>query len=161
MIEKAKKYLPLIVVVFVALALSTAVQFKGFSLSVSVFANDSMGFFLALLAMLKLFDLPGFANGFQMYDLIAKRARAYALVYPFLELILGLAFLSGFLPMLTNIVTLFIMSVGILGVAMSLWRGLDIRCACLGTSLKVPLSTVTIVENATMAMMALVNIITH
>ena len=44
--------------------------------------------------------------------------------------------------------------IGAIGVILALKKGLDINCACLGTSLKVPLSTVALTENLTMAIMA-------
>ena len=49
---------------------------------------DFMGFFLIVFAMFKLFDLRGFADGFQKYDLLAMRCRPYALGYPLLDLLL-------------------------------------------------------------------------
>jgi hypothetical protein len=51
-----------------------------------------MGLFLVIYSMFKIFDLSGYADGFEMYDLLAKRVRAYAYVYPFVELALGLAY---------------------------------------------------------------------
>jgi hypothetical protein len=47
-------------------------------------------------------------------------ARAYAPAYPFVELGVGVAYLTRFQPMLTNAVTLVVMGVGGLGVLQSL-----------------------------------------
>ena len=47
-----------------------------------------MGVAFLILATLKLIDIKGFASMFQQYDLLAKRSRHYALVYPFIELTL-------------------------------------------------------------------------
>ena len=113
-----------------------------------------MGFFLVIFAMFKLFDLNGFADGFQMYDLIAKHFRSYALVYPFIELVLGLGYLANAFPILTSAILLVVMVVGATGVFCALRKGLDVACACLGTALKVPLSTVAVVEDIGMALMA-------
>ncbi len=41
-----------------------------------------MGLFLVIYSMFKIFDLNGYADGFEMYDLLAKRVRAYAYMYP-------------------------------------------------------------------------------
>lgn len=116
--------------------------------------HDFMGFFLVVFSMFKFFDLSGFADGFQMYDLLAKRFRPYAYVYPFVELGLGLGYLAQWhLPVIygmTIAVTLF----GAAGVIHALRRGLDVRCACMGTVLKVPLSTVALTEDLGMAAMA-------
>ena len=57
-----------------------------------------MGVFLVFFALLKIFDLEGFRNGFAMYDLIAKRNSAWGFVYPFIELGLGLTYLACLWP---------------------------------------------------------------
>ena len=115
-----------------------------------------MGFFLVVFALLKLFDLPGFADGFQMYDLLAKNFRPYAFVHPFIELALGLAYLAFWRPTTVYLATIIVLGFGALGVINALRRGLDINCACMGNTLKVPLSTVALVENLGMVAMALV-----
>jgi hypothetical protein len=117
-----------------------------------------MGLLLCHFSMLKLFNLFQFADGFQMYDLIAKNFRPYALSYPFIELILGLAYLSDIFPTITNLLTIAVMSIGAVGVARALKTGLDVRCACMGTVLSVPLSTVTLTEDLGMGLMALFQI---
>lgn len=147
------RYRPLLVVVAVALGSAAAGQVP-LGWDGADFMRLFMGFFLVIFSMLKLFDVSGFADGFQMYDLIAKRSRAYALTYPFLELSLGLAYLANWRPELINVATLALMSVGAAGVLSALRKGLNVSCACLGTVLKVPLSTVAVVENVGMAAMA-------
>jgi len=117
--------------------------------------HDFMGFFLVIFSMFKFFDLRGFADGFQMYDLLAKPFRPYAYIYPFLELGLGLAYLSMVQPLTIYIATVVLMSFGALGVLNALFNKLDIECACMGTALKVPLSTVALLENFGMAAMAM------
>lgn len=155
MTHKLKDYQPLIIVVVLSLAMSFAI-YTNFSPGLM---NLFMGFFLCLLAMFKLFDISGFADGFQMYDIIAKQMRIYAYIYPFIEVGLGLAFLAGLWPLFTNIMTLIVMTISAIGVIKSIATGMDLRCACLGTILKVPLSTVSIVENVGMGLMAIFNII--
>ncbi|HZZ20661.1 MAG TPA: MauE/DoxX family redox-associated membrane protein [Opitutaceae bacterium] len=123
-------------------------------LSVEPWMSSGMGFFLIVLSLLKFFDLPGFADGFQMYDLLAKRARAYAYIYPFLEFALGLAYVARFELNAVFAATVVLMSFGAIGVIRSLAKGLDIECACMGTTLHVPLSTVTLTEDLGMAVMA-------
>jgi hypothetical protein len=120
--------------------------------------NLFMGFFFCLLSMFKFFNLEGFKEGFQKYDLIAKQYPSYAYFYPFIELGLGLLYLSNFYPITTNIITLGIMTISGLGVWTSIRSGLKTNCACLGTVLQVPLSTVSVIENLGMALMAAVNL---
>ena len=95
-------------------------------------------------------------DGFQMYDLLAKNFRPYAYVYPFIELALGLAYLAFWRPTTVYLATIIVLGFGALGVINALRRGLDVNCACMGNTLKVPLSTVALVENLGMVAMALV-----
>src|SRR5437870_10979445 len=55
------------------------------------FMHAYMGVFLIFFALLKIFDLEGFKDGFAMYDLIAMLNSTWGYVYPFIELALGLA----------------------------------------------------------------------
>lgn len=148
-------YLPLMTIVALALLAACAKQ-----LSYAVgwawmsWMHDFMGFFLVVFSMFKFFNLEGFADGFQMYDLLAKPFRSYAYVYPFIELGLGLAYLAHLQPTATYIATIVVMVFGSLGVFNALRKGLDLECACMGTVLRVPLSTVALVEDLGMAAMA-------
>jgi hypothetical protein len=121
--------------------------------------HDFMGFFLVVFSMFKFFDMEGFADGFQMYDLLARQARPYAHVYPFLELGLGLGYLAHFQPVFIYSATVIIMTFGSLGVFNALRKDLDLNCACMGTVLHVPLSTVALVEDLGMAAMATVMLV--
>ena len=121
--------------------------------------HDFMGFFLLVFAMVKLFDLPSFATGFAKYDLLAARSRTYALLYPFLELTLGLAYLARWQPDTTYLATIILLTFGALGVLNTMRQGKQLTCACMGQLLKVPVSTVTLTENLGMAAMALIMLI--
>jgi hypothetical protein len=154
--DRSKNYLPLIVVVALAIAMACAINVRhGYSFTAVM--NSFMGFFFCLLAMFKLFDPKAFVQGFAMYDVIAKRFNAYGYVYPFIELGLGLAYLSGLVPLITNAIALCVMTLSAIGVIKSVSAGMNLRCACLGTVLNVPLSTVSIVENLGMGVMAAIN----
>jgi len=150
-----KEYLPVLVLLGVS-ALAAWAKSRGYAAPPGARRGmyDFMGFFLVVLAMLKFFDLPGFADGFQMYDLLARRLRPYALAYPFVELGLGLGYLAEWRPAFLFPATIVVMGFGALGVFRALARGLDVRCACMGNLLKVPLSTVALVEDLGMAAMA-------
>jgi len=149
-----RAYRPLISLIVIAwLAASALVH--GIQGNWVAWMHYFMGFFLCQFAMLKIFQPVGFADGFQMYDLIAKRFRLYGYVYPFIELILGLAYLSFILPIFTYVLTILITLIGSVGVIQALKKGMDLRCACMGTVLDVPLSTVTLTEDIAMGVMAL------
>jgi len=111
------------------------------------------GFFLVF-SFFKFLDLKGFAESYAMYDLIAKKFKTWGYMYAFIEFLLGLAFLSNFQPLLTNILTFIVMSVSIIGVLQSVLNKRKIQCACLGTVFKLPMTTVTIIEDALMIIMS-------
>jgi copper chaperone CopZ len=115
--------------------------------------NFMAGFFLVF-SFFKLLDVPGFADAYSNYDLVAMKWRPWGFIYPFVELGLGLAYLFRFELILTNWIALVVMSVSILGVLRSIARKETIRCACLGTTLNLPMSTVTIIEDGLMIIMA-------
>lgn len=111
------------------------------------------GFFLVF-AFFKLLDIRGFADSYRMYDVVARRVPAYGYVYPFIEVLLGAAYLVNFRPWLTNMATLVVMSISAVGVLQSVLAKRKIRCACLGTVFNLPMSTVTLVEDGLMIVMA-------
>jgi Methylamine utilisation protein MauE len=155
-IRSVRDYLPLLMLGFVSLLVAAALwRSYGPGANPAHWMHDFMGFFLVVFALLKLFDLSRFADGFQMYDLLARRFRAYALVYPFIELSLGLGYLSFWRPTTVYLATIIVLGFGALGVINALRKGLDVECACMGTTLKVPLSTVALIEDLGMVIMAL------
>lgn len=151
-----KNYIPLIMVIslsaLAAAALSVEKDMNGIHLR--SWMHDFMGMFLLFFALFKFINLPGFADGFSMYDLLASRWRGYGFIYPFLELGLALSYLSPFPKTGTYIATIVLMTFGALGVINALRKKMKINCACLGTVLNVPLSTVAVVENLGMVAMA-------
>lgn len=118
------------------------------------------GFFLVF-SFFKLLNIKGFVEGYSTYDLVAKHIPAYGYVYPFIELALGIAYLTGFNIMVTNIATLVVMSISSVGVIQSLLKKNDFQCACLGTIIKLPLSKVTLFEDLLMVAMSIVMLIKY
>ena len=117
------------------------------------------GFFLVF-CFFKLLDLKAFADSYATYDIIAKKWKSWGYVYGFIELGLGIAYLTGFNPLLTNAITFFVMSVSIVGVLQSVLNKRKIKCACLGAVFNLPMSTVTIIEDALMIGMSFVMLTT-
>ncbi len=115
--------------------------------------NFMAGFFLTF-SFFKLLDVKAFAETYTMYDIVAKKIKTYGFIYPFIELVLGIAFLTGFNPFITNITTLVVMSISIVGVLQSVLNKKKIQCACLGAVFNLPMSTVTIIEDALMIAMS-------
>lgn len=111
------------------------------------------GFFLSF-SFFKLINLKGFAESYAMYDIVAKKIPAWGYVYAFVELGLGLAFALNFNPLVTNWITLIVMTVSIIGVLQSVLNKRKIQCACLGAVFNLPMSTLTIIEDLLMIAMS-------
>lgn len=122
-------------------------------------SNFMAGFFLVF-SFFKLLNLKGFAESYSMYDVIAKKWSGWGYVYAFVELALGIAFLTGFNPILTNSITFVVMSVSVIGVLQSVFNKRKIKCACLGDVFNLPMSTITIIEDALMIGMSAVMLLT-
>lgn len=112
--------------------------------------NNIMGSILILFGILKLYDIEKFMEIFQKYDIISKNIPLYSLIYPFIEILLGLYFLYS--DKLTNVklVTNFLMFISIISVSLSMIKGQTLRCGCLGAFFHIPLSYVTMSENIIM-----------
>lgn len=117
------------------------------------------GFFLVF-SFFKLLNLKGFAESYSMYDVVAKKWNGWGYIYAFAELALGIAFLSGYNPILTNGITFVIMTVSIVGVLQSVLNKRKIKCACLGDVFNLPMSTVTIIEDSLMIGMSAIMLLT-
>ena len=111
------------------------------------------GFFLTF-SFFKMLDLKGFVESYAMYDVVAKKIKAWGYVYVFIELLLGFAYAINFNPVLTNIVTIVVMAISIIGVLQSVLNKRAIKCACLGAVFNLPMSTVTIIEDGLMIAMS-------
>ncbi len=124
----------------------------------TVTAGETMRYFMAgfflVFSFFKLLDIRAFANAYAGYDLLAARWHGWGLVYPFVELALGMAYLANYNPILTNWITVIVMGFSAIGVIRAVTKKTQIQCACLGTVFKLPMSTVTIVEDVGMVLMA-------
>lgn len=147
-------YRPLLILIGFILLGSVIVQVP----SGHVHAMETMryfmaGFFLSF-AFFKLLDIPAFADAYAGYDLLAAKWHGWGYVYPFVELALGMAYLAHWQPTLTNWITLVVMGFSAIGVIQAVLNKRRIQCACLGAVFKLPMSTVTIVEDLGMVAMA-------
>lgn len=113
-----------------------------------------MGWFFLVFGTLKIIRIKGFVEAYQMYDVLAKRSKVYAFLYPFLEFGFGLAYLFSWQIEIVSTVVLVVMLIGAYGVYLKLKEHEEIPCACLGTVFKVPMTWVTLGEDMVMAIMA-------
>ena len=114
-----------------------------------------MGVFFIIFSLAKMLDWNGFVEAFSNYDIISKKVRFYGWLYPALEFSLGLFYLTNNFIFSSAIVTSFIMGFGSIGITKNLLSKNKVKCACLGTKIKVPLTKVTLLENLIMFFMAL------
>ena len=122
--------------------------------------NHFMAGFFLVFSFFKLLNLKGFAESYSMYDIVAKHWNGWGYIYAFTELALGVAFLTGFNPILINTVTFVVMTVSIIGVLQGVFNKRKIKCACLGDVFNLPMSTITIIEDALMIGMSGVMLLT-
>jgi len=121
----------------------------------SEFMLTFIGLFYVVFSFFKLLDVKGFAMSFSMYDPLAKTIPSYGLVYPFIELALGIFFLMRFQIVAALLITLVILGVTTIGVTKSLLDKKAIKCACLGAVLNLPMTKATFIENTIMIVMAI------
>ncbi len=150
----AQTYKPILLIFSYIAGISILLAFQNGGFDFMLFMRVFMAAFFLLFSFFKLLDLRGFAESYQMYDIIAKKIPIWGLLYPFVELFLGLAYLLDFQPFMTNLFCLIIMSVSLLGVLLAVFNKNKIRCACLGSVFNLPMSTITIIEDGLMIIMA-------
>ncbi|MGH1336400.1 MAG: heavy-metal-associated domain-containing protein [Aureispira sp.] len=147
-------YKPLLLIVLYILGTCIAVQYPFENFSGGLLMRHFMAGFFLVFSFFKMLNLSGFANSYAQYDLVAARWRPWGLIYPFVELALGVLYLTNSFPFYTNWITIVVLGVSTLGVIKSNLDKKKIKCACLGDVFNLPMSTVTIVEDVTMVAMA-------
>jgi cation transport ATPase len=151
--SKLQQLKPLLLIIFYIGVSSVFLHYKNWSWN--EFMLDFMGLFFIVFSFFKMLDLKGFPQSFKMYDPLAKRILIYGWVYPFIETALGLMFLMRFEVNIALIITLVVLGITTIGVTKTLLDKKSIKCACLGTTLKLPMTEATFIENAIMIVMAI------
>lgn len=154
-----KKFIPLISIFSIIIAYTIISQIYAESFSFMDAMRHFMAGFFIVFGGFKILNWKGFVEAYQMYDVVAKRSVFYAYLYPIIELSLGSAYLFNIYPFATNLITLIVMGVGIIGVVQALQKREEIQCACLGAVFKIPMTKVTLLEDVLMAVMALIMLI--
>lgn len=156
---KLKSFLPLIIIFATITVFSIMASWYRQVFTYQSIMIDFMAGFFIVFGGFKLIKLSAFAEAYAMYDIIAKRIKAYGYIYPFIELGLGLAFLLRFEITIVAWVTLVLMLINSIGAYNGIRDKKILMCACLGTVFKLPMSYVTLGEDLLMAVMALVIIL--
>jgi copper chaperone CopZ len=149
-------YTPLLLIFSFITILTTLEFLRSPNSNGETWMMDFMAGFFLVFGFFKLLNLRAFARNFKAYDLAAIAIPGYAITYPFIELGLGVAYLMRWNPLVTNSITIIVMGIGALSVLQALRQKKQIDCACLGTVFKLPMSTVTLVEDLLMLVMAIV-----
>lgn len=152
-------YYPIFLIAIYILGVASINNFHVSQMNWQTWMNQIMGGFFLVFSAFKFLDLRGFAEGYATYDLLARRWSSYGLIYPFLELGLGILYLGFWWPMTTQILTIVIMGFSSLGVINSLLKKQKIKCACLGTILNVPLSSITLIEDLAMVILSALSLV--
>jgi len=147
-------YKPILLVFFYIISVTLLAQIGNHHFDIMQWMTHFMAGFFLVFSFFKMLNLKGFAESYVMYDVLAKRIAVWAYVYAFVELGLGFAYLIDFSPLVTNSVALIVMSISIIGVLQSILNKKKIQCACLGAVFNLPMSTVTIIEDALMILMS-------
>ncbi len=157
---KAATYAPVIVLFAVAAATAVALSI-GF---LGGIGWQTLGWFVSvsmiLLGMQKLRDVDAFATGFLNYDLLARRWVPYAYVYPWVETGAGVLMTGMLLTWLAAPAALIVATIGAVSVFKAVYVDRrELRCACVGGGVNVPLGFVSLTENLMMMGMAIVMLV--
>ncbi len=156
--EQAKSWLvtykPILTIFGYITAVTLLVQTQNDTFDWMQWMRHFMAGFFLIFSFFKMLNLDGFAESYAMYDVVARKFPIWGYLYAFVEMGLGVANLIDFNPLVTNAVTLVVMSVSIVGVLQSVLNKKKIQCACLGAVFNLPMSTVTIIEDALMIAMS-------
>ena len=151
-VSKVKQLKPLFIILGYIFIASILLNYKDWNSTNAML--DFMGLFYIIFSFFKILDIKGFSMSFRMYDPIAKQAPIYGYIYPFIEVLLGMMFLIRFEINIALILTIIVLGITTIGVTQVLVSKRSIKCACLGTTLNLPMTEATFIENALMMIMA-------
>ena len=151
--SKFKKLKPLFIILAYISITSLLLNFENWNSTNAML--DFMGLFYIIFSFFKILDVKGFSNSFRMYDPLAKILPLYGIIYPLIEVLLGIMFLTRIEVELALILTIIVLGITTLGVTKTLLNKKSIICACLGTTLKLPMTEATLIENSIMIIMSL------
>ncbi len=147
-------YAPLFLLFAYISVLSLLAVFLSGNFSIMSLMQYFMAWFFLAFSYFKLINLSEFSMSYAMYDVVAMKWKNWGYIYAFIELWLWILFFVWFIPLLTNILTFVVMSVSIIWVIQSVVQKKKIKCACLWAVFNLPMSTITIIEDALMIAMS-------
>jgi len=93
------------------------------------------------------------------YDIVAKRRMPYGYFFPFLEILLGIAYIADkqmHYRLTINVATVLLVGITGIGIWYALKTKKDIDCVCMGTKFPLPMSSINLIENIAMGAMAVI-----
>lgn len=147
-------YKPVLMVFFYITGITFLLQFSSGGFNLADWMRHFMAGFFITFSFFKMLNLKDFAMSYQMYDVVAKRFKAWGYIYAFTELGLGIAFLLNLWPFYIHLITFIVMSISIIGAIETVANKKKIQCACLGAVFDLPMSNITIIEDGLMIVMS-------
>ena len=151
--QRLAHFLPLIVM-FALVISFTAVHGWWYDFSLHTLMQYFMAGYFLLFGALKVARWRGFVESYRAYDDLAKRSRFYAWAYPALEIAFGLYYYFIALWWPVDALVALLMAQKAYSTARAVSRGEVVQCACLGSFFAIPVTRVTVFEDALMAAMA-------
>lgn len=149
-------YRPLGLTVAYITFVTLLIQYPFDTFSLGKWMQHFMAGFLIVFSFFKCLNLAGFAKAYALYDIIAKRWYYWGYCYPFIELGMGLWYLTSRRPFYLHIFSALLMAINSIGVIAQNRNKNKIQCACLGDVFNLPMSKITIIENVGMMVMAMI-----
>jgi cation transport ATPase len=147
-------YKPILLIAAYITGITLLIEVVRGGFNVESWMYNFMAAFFLVFSFFKMLDVKGFAESYATYDIVAKKWPTWGYVYAFIELLLGIAYMVRFNLPVTHSITFTVMSISIIGVLQSVLNKKKIKCACLGSVFNLPMSTITIVEDALMIAMS-------
>ena len=116
--SKIKQLKPLFIILGYIFIASILLNYKNWNLTNAML--DFMGLFYIVFSFFKILDIKGFSMSFKMYDPFAKKAPIYASIYPFIEVLLGVMFLTRYEVNIALVITVIVLGVTTIGVTQTL-----------------------------------------
>ena len=152
-VSKIEQLKPLFIILTYISITSLLLNYKNWNTSSIML--DFMGLFYIIFSFFKILDLKGFSRSFKIYDPLAKKIKIYGYLYPFIETLMGILFLTRIEIEIALILTIIVLGITTVGVTKTLMDKRSIQCACLGSLLKLPMTEATLIENIIMISMAI------
>jgi hypothetical protein len=157
-VENLGEYRKFALVILAILVFSSILTWlRGWELG--IFMSDFMAVFFITFAGFKFANLEMFVMHYKTYDILAQKLWFWGYAFPFIEGMLGIAYLLSPDSNLVNLTAMLITGTAGVGVWKELQNRSEIMCACLGNIIRLPLSKVSFIEDAAMFTMALIMIL--